>query len=216
MLESIIIKMLEFIEEGKQSGYRKALRSAIRFDAELVPVVKNLENVRPTIDVLNQNKLSLVELSENILPGFYYSNRFKIRFLKAQRKFKRGFKGLALVSNGSVIGDIWYITWETTHHPRLHEHTDLLFLNPGEKDVYMYDMFIDPQERGRNLSTALMGLALYHLRQHGYKNAFGSFYVNNIPALWTHRMLKFTELEHVFFSRYLCKRSSWKKSDSPR
>jgi GNAT superfamily N-acetyltransferase len=181
-------------------------------DAETVPVVKDLENARSVNDLLKGANIELVELTKETLPRFKYAYRFKSRLLKVKRNISKGYKAFAVVSGKFVIGDIWYVTWETTQHPHLHEDVDLLFLNPGKNDVYMFDMFVDPQQRGKNIATALMGSALYNLKQCGYHNAFGFFEMKNIPALWTHRVLKFKELEHVFFSRYFLKQLSRKKA----
>jgi Acetyltransferase (GNAT) family. len=210
MFETIAIKTLQFIEEAKQSGVRNAFGKSFFTNAEIVPVVKELENAQLSIEVLNKQNIILVELTRNDLAHFNYSYRFKSRSLKAKRNVKKGFKAFALVSNNVVIGDIWYITWESTRHPHLHDDIELLFLNPGEKDVYMFDMFLDPLQRGNNIALLLMKNALHKLAEKGYKKIFGFFEAKNIPALWVHRSLKFKELDRVFFSRYFLKRSSRK------
>jgi GNAT superfamily N-acetyltransferase len=216
MLETLAISVLQFIEEERQSGIKNAFRKSFFIDAEVVPVVKDLENVKPANDILDKYNLKLVDITIDEVPHFNYPYRFKSRLLKVKRNVKNGFKALSLASNNIIVGDIWYVTWESTRHPRLHEDVELLFLNPGEKDVYMFDMFIDPEWRGKNIAVALMGSALFALGKQGYRKAFGFFEMKNIPALWTHRTLKFNELDHVFFSRYFLKRISRKKVVSLR
>jgi GNAT superfamily N-acetyltransferase len=211
MVDRIAIIALQFIENVKSSGFRSALRKTVFIDAEMVPVVKDLENSPPPAGPQQGKPFKFVELTKETLPRFNYAYRFKSRFLKVRRNISQGYRAIAVVSGNFVIGDIWYVTWETTKHPRLHEDVDLLFLQPGEKDVYMFDLFVDPCERGKNTGAALMTDALCRLSERGYKKAYGYFDAKNFPALWVHRVLKFNELDRVLFSRYFLKRSSRKK-----
>ena len=210
MLENIAINAYQFFEEAKQSGLKNAFRKAFFLNAEIIPVVKKLNDTNPLHGLLDKHNLDLIDIAKDA-PYFNYSYRLKSRLMKTKRNVRNGFKGFALVSKNIIVGDIWFVTWETTHHQHLHEDVELLFLNPGEKDVYMFDMFIDPDQRGKNIAIALMGSALYALRQSGHQNAFGFFEMKNIPALWTHRTLKFKEFNHVYFSRIFFKRFSRKK-----
>jgi GNAT superfamily N-acetyltransferase len=206
MVDKIAIIALQFFENVKSSGLRNAFRKTVFVDAEMVPVVKNLENSLPPAG----KTLELIELTKETLPGFKYVYRFKSRLLKVRKNIAQGYKAFAVVSGNFVIGDIWYVTWETTKHPRLHEDIDLLFLNPGQKDVYMFDLFVDPLQRSKNVAVALLTDALLRLSKRGYKNVYGYFDAKNIPALWVHRILKFDELERVLLSRFFLKRSSRK------
>lgn len=210
MLETISIAGFQFFEETKQSGFKNAFRKTFFINSEIVPVTKDLGNVKPANEFLEKCDLRMISVTLDDILHFNYYYRFKSRLLKAKRNLISGLKAFALVSNTIIVGEIWYVTWGSTHHPHLHDDVDLLFLEPGKKDVYMFDMFIDPLFRGKNIASGLMGSALYNLRQDGYQNAFGFFELKNIPALWTHRMLKFKELDHVYFSRFFLKRFSRK------
>jgi GNAT superfamily N-acetyltransferase len=211
MLKSLFIDMQQFIEGLAHTGLKRALRKALFINQLVIPVVKNLEKIAPSISVSANLDVSFISISHKMLPQLEYAYRVKSRRLKAKRNANYGLSGFAVVSRKTIIGDIWYTTWKTSRHPHLHEDIDLLFLDPGPKDVYMFDLFVEPGERGKNIALPLMRHALFQLSELGYKNVFGYFNAQYVPALWVHRILKFKELDGVLLSRFFFKRFSRKQ-----
>jgi len=129
------------------------------------------------------------------------------RQLRVKPYFAKGYRCFALIKDNKVIGDIWY---EKPMARGLWTHQDIVRLHiaPGMMDVYAFDMFVSPAERGKDITTAFMGEVLCHLRDAGYSNAYGCFRATNIPALWIHRLIGYKELPRVEFRRYLVIKTS--------
>jgi GNAT superfamily N-acetyltransferase len=210
VLDTILISFYQFVENAKSSGIQFSIQKALYINHEVVPVVKDLQTVSPVFETLVKQNINFIEVTQETLPRFNFSYRFKSRLLKAKRNINNGYKSFAVVSGYFVVGDVWYVTSETSKHSHLHNDVDLLFIVPGEKDVYLFDMFVDPINRGKNIAAPMMNYALFRLAERGYIKAFGYFEARNIPALWVHRMLQFEELDRILVSRYFFARSSRK------
>ena len=78
-------------------------------------------------------------------------------------------------------------------------HGDLRRLRVGlaEDEAYMFDMYIEPEHRGLALSTALFRAAFRGLRARGVVKVKGYYAVDNLPALWMHRVLGYREVGRV-------------------
>jgi GNAT superfamily N-acetyltransferase len=208
MFTSLLINFHQFKELFNNSGFRQAFRKAYYVDKEAVPVKKELADAPPLGIPPGNPDYRFIEVTQEAIAGGACHYRVKSRLLKTKTNMKHGFRAFAVVNGDTIIGDIWCAGRKTSRHARLHKDVDLLFLTPGPNDVYMFDMFIDPSERGKNIAVFLMGSSLDRLRELGFANAFGYFEARNIPALWVHRTLKFTELNRVLFSRLFFFRTS--------
>jgi GNAT superfamily N-acetyltransferase len=213
MFESININIHQFFEHLKNAGFRQTFHKAFFINKAAIPVVKDLAETSSFRNSLEDQKYAFIEVTRETLSLNHYTYRIKSRFLKAKKNITKGYRAFAIVHDDLIIGDIWFVSRKASRHHRLHKDVDLLRLNPGPDDVYMFDMFIDPVERGKNIAVLLMGCSLARLRELGFLKAFGYFEAKNIPALWVHRTLKFTELNRVFISRYLFFRTSQAKTD---
>ncbi|HEX2959582.1 MAG TPA: GNAT family N-acetyltransferase [Chitinispirillaceae bacterium] len=212
MFNSIIINIHQFVEHLRNSGLKQAFQKTWYVKREVIPVVKELANVSKSRISTENQQYQFIEVDQETYKRCEYSYRVKSRLLKVNKNIKKGYRAFAVVRDNMVIGDIWYAGRERSGHPILHGDLDLLFITSGPQDVYMFDMFIDPLERGKNIAVFLMSSSLDRLRESGYSNVFGFFEAGNIPALWVHRMLGFSELDKVLLSRYGLFRSSRKKT----
>jgi GNAT superfamily N-acetyltransferase len=71
------------------------------------------------------------------------------------------------------------------------------------QDAYMFDMFLDPNERGNGMAAYLQHNALLLLKEKGFEKAYGYFLADNIPALWVHRLLKWDAIKKVYTKRII-------------
>jgi hypothetical protein len=210
MIKALVIRFQQLIESIANGGITFALGKAFFINKMAIPVVKNLEKPSVWSDREVKQELFLIEITRQTLPQLQYFYQVKSRSLKMQHNVDKGFRAFAAVSGKTIVGDIWYTTSETTRHSHLHEDMDLLFVTPGPKDVYMFDMFVDPIHRGNSTALFLMKNALFQLAVKGYEKVFGYVDAKNIPAIWIHRVLNFKELDRVLISRYFIKRISHK------
>jgi hypothetical protein len=66
----------------------------------------------------------------------------------------------------------------------------------------MFDMHVQPGERGKALTTWFMTTVLFNWRDNDYDKAYGCFVTHNVPALWVHRLIGYEEKPHIMVRRY--------------
>ena len=101
------------------------------------------------------------------------------------------------------MGDLWCAF---PQHSGLDAHPDVadLEIDMGTQDVYGYDMYISPKERGNSsIASVLFKGALYDLKRKGFKLLHCYVYADKIPAIWLHRMLGFKEVYRGVSQRLL-------------
>ncbi len=206
-VQSGVIRALQFAEHVRYDGFAKTFGRAFFVNRTAVPVVKSLETAEDVSEQLVSNGMRFLELNRGNVGRPDLKCRLMNRQMKITRNIGAGYGAFA-VAAGSVIAGELFFTLSDPRNPPEHEDIDLLFLHPGPGDVYMFDMSVDPQQRGGNVACLLMSAALYRFRETGFRNAYGYFDLHNIPALWVHRQLKFTELGRVSMSRLFLRRSS--------
>lgn len=122
---------------------------------------------------------------------------------KALRYLESGFRGVAAVEGGRVIGAVWSVTRDESRLPWVHGDLRRLRVGLEAGEAYMFDMYIEPEHRGMALSTSLFRAAYAGLRARGFLKAKGYYAVNNLPALWMHRVLGYREVARVRVRRIL-------------
>ncbi len=126
----------------------------------------------------------------------------KDRYLKAVKYFKKGHRGYALVRENRIIGDTWYYSSRISDNP-----IDIEWL--GFKDwtadyIYTFDIYLVPDERGKNLSSTLQNNAMYALKKKGFLKAYTFIWADNIPSIWMTRVAnKWKEIKKIRLSRLL-------------
>ncbi len=176
-----------------------------------VPVEKDLSTLRPLQDELDQAGVEIVKIT--MTPGALiqnYETRQSLIFPDAERQetainyLEKGYHGIALVRGNHVSGDIWYTSADPHKEGAVHPDLKWLKIACGPKDAYAFDMYLHPDRRGRNSANMLQNGILHEIGKHGYTRALGYFWAENIPALWVHRTLQWSELKRVKVTRLLC------------
>jgi hypothetical protein len=195
------MKYLQFLEHGLEKGFWSALKITFYKFEEAVPVEKDLTSLRP-VKALAGTQPELLDLGpENFQAlNLYYPQASRRE--RANRYFDFGYRSFAMVRDKKVIGDLWYVTRETSRTERIHPHLQWFEIDLGPKDIYMFDMHIDPKERGSALSTWFLGSVLHALGDLGRAKAYGYFDAHNVPALWVHRLIGYRELSHHIVRRF--------------
>lgn len=196
------IKYFQFIEHYRQEGFFSACRFSLYKCEEAVPVVRNLATLRPAKKPDGVLPVLLDLGPENFyLLDLHYPLRSRRE--KVERCFRLGYRSFAMVRNGVVIGDLWYVTRATSRSSQLHPHLQWFGIDLGEQEVYMFDMHVDTKERGNSLTTWFLTSVLFQLRDNGFDKSYGYFAAKNVPALWVHRLIGYEEKSHFMVQRFL-------------
>jgi hypothetical protein len=201
MLTLLRIKYYQFIEHWQQNGFLAACKFSLYKCEEAVPVVRNLATLRPAKPP-NGTLPVLLDLGPDNFASYDLHYPLRSRRERVERCFRLGYRSFAMVRDGVVIGDLWYVAHSTTPTPRLHPHLQWFGIDLGEQEVYMFDMHVDAKERGNSLTTWFLTNVLFTLRNNGYDKAYGYFAAQNVPALWVHRLIGYEEKSHFVVQRF--------------
>ena len=201
MLTLLRIKYFQFIEHWQQHGFLAACQFSLYKCEEAVPVVRNLATLRPAKPP-NGTLPVLLDLGPDNFSSYDLHYPLRSRRERIERCFRLGYRSFAMVRDGVVIGDLWYVA-HATHTPRLHPHLQWFGIELGEHEVYMFDMHVDAKERGNSLTTWFLTSVLFTLRDKGFDKAYGYFAAQNVPALWVHRLIGYEEKSHFVVQRFL-------------
>ncbi|HJV66429.1 MAG TPA: GNAT family N-acetyltransferase [Geomonas sp.] len=196
MIRVLRMRYFQFIEEWQASGFLTAVKFAIYRCEEAIPVEKELASLKELKPPTDDAELKLAELTrENPPVGLAYP--LKSRREKAFVNLGKGYRSFALVRQGVVIGDVWYVTRDTADATNIDRYLRWFGIDLGPHEVYMFDMYVFPDARGKALATYFLSSVLHTLRDNGFTRAFGYFDAHNFPALWVHRLLGYRERPRV-------------------
>jgi len=203
MIKMLHVKFHQFIELWKKEGLLHACKFSIYRHEEAVPVEKDLS----TLGILKQpeeaDNYNLIELHEQNF------NSSDIEYLTKSRKeklfinIKNGYRTYVLIKNNQVVADIWYVTDTAAYASPIRKYLKWFGITLNPEEVYLFDMYLLPEERGKGMAAFFMGSVLQRLKEKGVKKVYGYFNVKNIPAMWVHRLLKFQELPRSNLSKLL-------------
>jgi GNAT superfamily N-acetyltransferase len=187
----ILPEIRQAISDGK---LRDFIQSRVFFNRVATPVEMDLTTL-PTKISLNQDaSFEFLELKLDDLQSNKRSISDPSRRLKAFHNLSKGFRWLVIITNTTVIGDIWFICCTHNQGGYIHPDLEMLGIQCGDREAYGFDMYIDPKYRGKNLAVPLQRYLQTVLRNEGYLKVYGYYWDDNLPALWMHRMMKFHEL----------------------
>jgi hypothetical protein len=197
MIRCLGIRICQVHETLKQEGLSSIIKKAVFSERESIPTQKDLSTVKPMDKALEKDGLELVEISSANCKDHGLKYPIVSRYLKVRYNVGKGFGAYALVKDGEVIGDVWFVTKKGSKLSNIHPDIGLLNITLGDEDVYLFDLYVTPEARVKSPAIPLLGSALNALRENGYKNAYGFFNTDNVPALWVHRMMGYKELPKV-------------------
>ncbi|MEI6516278.1 MAG: GNAT family N-acetyltransferase [bacterium] len=203
MIYDLLAKACQVVEILREKDRLRRVSQCFYWCGEMVPVERDLSSVSPVDALLRKLNAELIRLSPDNYRDYHLTYPIRSRRYKALRYLSKGYHSFTLIRDNEVLGDVWHARVGATRAELTHRDFNVLGISPGEKDVYLFDMFIDPNRRGQSLALPLLGGALYGLGQAGCAKGYGFFKADNIPALWVHRMLKYKELPRVRIERIL-------------
>lgn len=173
----------------------------------VTPVVMELTGSIPEAPLPPGSDLRFVQLRPEDIKAGIWTFSVPSRRYKALLKTESGFRGFAFAQGNAIVADAWCALpqgGKCAWHPDL----KMLAIVCKEGEAYGFDMMINPDYRGRNLAVPLQRALHHALKREGCARMYGSYYDDNLPALWMHRMLKYRELPKRRVSRFLIFSSS--------
>jgi hypothetical protein len=205
MIHVLRMRLRQAWDTVEQEGLAPTFKKLFFKDREAIPARFDLSGVDPETDPLEGTPFELVEVDEALIKGTPFTCRN--RAMKAAHYLGKGYCGYAIVRDGAVVGDVWYTCPGGDGAPVSHPDLTMLRVQPGENDIYAFDMYIDPGQRGENIAVKFKKAYQRKLQARGFSHVYGYYWIDNVAALWMHRMLKFEDLPAVRVSRFL---SIWK------
>jgi GNAT superfamily N-acetyltransferase len=191
------------VREAIATGELKdLLRRQISRNRLNTPVELDLSAPLPAGGLPANSDFQFVELRPDDLRTGKWIFSVRSRGVKALLKINKRIRGFALVRGTTVVADLWCVFSSGDGKPVSHPDLKMLGITCGKGEAYTFDMLIDPAYRGKNLAGCLQRSLHKILKEEGYLKVYGSFYNDNVPALWMHRMLKFRELPKMRVSRF--------------
>lgn len=202
MIATLRIKYLQFLEHRRQEGLLSACRFTLYKYEEAVPVEKELSTLRP-VKAPAGGAPELVELGPENFHSLSLTYPLRSRRERAGNYFARGYRSFAMVREGKVLGDLWYVTRQSARAETPHPHLGWFGIDLGPQQAYMFDMYVHPTERGNALTTWFLGSVLHELRRRKVEKVYGYFAAQNVPALWVHRLIGYHERPRFIVRRFL-------------
>ncbi|MBI5841422.1 MAG: hypothetical protein HZB19_15095 [Chloroflexi bacterium] len=203
MLENIMVIYHQIREAWTGGSLRDIFRPRVFRQRVATPVEMDLSGTIPhPADFLQGSDYRFVELKMDELRAGKWSFAVSSRRFKVHRNLKKGLRNFALVKDSTVVGDVWCASPHKDGNPVTHPDLKMLGISCGEKEVYAFDMLIDPIYRGKNFAVLLQRFLHFTLKMEGFRKVYGFYWDDNLPALWMHRMLKYKELPKRRVSRF--------------
>lgn len=203
MTAEVRIRFNQVLETWKADGFLSLLRKAFSVSREIIPVTMDLNSLKPLTFSTEKRSFKLIEILKDRVENTRLIFHLKSRYLKMLKNLDKGYQGFAIVKGDEVIGDIWYVSLTQSKTVMKYPDLKLLNIHLNEKDVYMFDMYLKPEERGGGMVNFLLSGALNALKNKGFLKVYGYYTADNIPALWVHRTLGYQELTRLKWQRIL-------------
>jgi len=190
------------------------LKERVYLKMTAVVVQKDLSALSPLEPALDRAGVEILRISTSGVDFQPLNASARVRYRSQERRDKalfylrKGYRGVALVKDGEICGDIWYWGHWDSHAHAVHPDLGWLAISCGCEDAYGFDLYICPDDRGKDWSRLLQSAALRQMKDDGFKRALGYYVLDNLPALWVHRTLKWSEVQRVEVARFFFLRQS--------
>lgn len=196
------MRLKQIVELSELNGLKSLLNELFFRERCAIAVEKNISELE-SFTGKTPHDVSIVDVNAQMDNSFLRKYTVKHRKFKCEFYLKSGYRAFAIKRADDVVGDIWYATKTNSSKGPIHPDMEWLNLVARSKDVYTFDMFLDPHERGNGMAAYLQYNALLLLKKKGFEKAYGYFMADNIPALWVHRLLKWKEIKKVYTKRFI-------------
>ena len=204
----LAMRTVQVYDHYKMNGIHSILKETIYYKRGAKVIEKDLSQVVMENDQLNAKNLRTENITFDKLQSNEYFFTYKNRNLKALHYLKQGCGGHGLFKGNEIIGD-WYYPKENFKGSKLHADVKLLRIDWKPEYVYSVDTFLSPGHRGKNIAWQFQNNHLYLLSKCGFKKAYGYYWEDNFPAVWTSKVMnKWEEKQRIFISKFIVLRTS--------
>lgn len=191
------IRFYQVLEAWRAKSIFSALDKAFFIGKEAISVEKDLSSLKPLSLLKDHRKFTFMEILKDPPEKEPLVYPLKSRRLKMLRNLDRGDQGFAIVKGKEVVGDLWCFTPQTDLRKKNHHDLEWLDLRLNEKEAYLFDLYVKPEERGEGLVNLFLWKTLSALKDRGVTKVYGYYLKDNLPALWVHRIMGYKELKRV-------------------
>jgi hypothetical protein len=199
--QNLMMYLANFIHNIQANGIRVVFRDYIYIEKKLIPVEKDLRDLKPLKISDTYRDHLLKHITKSDLDK--YSHKLKNRKLRAVYYLNMGYQGYVILRDDEILGDIWYWSPSTVRRGMAPNDLQWLKLKCNYDEVYAFDFFLNPIVREHNLSAFFFNSFFHALAEKGINKLYGYFWADNIPALWVHRLVGFKEFKPLYADRFL-------------
>ncbi len=200
MMFSLRTRYFQFTEQWRKEGFATACRFAFYKCEEMVPTEKDLSALRPAPKP-KVSGLQLLELGPENFAAECPEFSLRSRRDRAQTYLGRGYRMFALLRDGKMIGDLWYVTRDMGRIDGIHPHLQWFGIDLADKDVYLFDLQVDVDQRWGGVTNYFLSTVLHLMKGRGMKKAYGCFVAHNTSSVWMHRLIGYRELPRFIVRR---------------
>lgn len=202
-MNTLRTRYFQFLEHAEKEGFSSAVKRTIYKSEVIMPVEKVLGELKKVKCSFDESLYRIVELSRENSASFPFTYAHKSRRQRVDEYLANGFSAFAIVRDYEVVGDVWFASADKARLDYVHPRLKWFGINLARDEVFLFDLFVVPDERGKSITTYFFSRALETLRDRGYTKAYGDYVANNLPAMWLHRTLGYRERPGVVLKRYL-------------
>jgi ribosomal protein S18 acetylase RimI-like enzyme len=201
LFKQLKIRSNQVYETMRSGGFKALVRKTFYWNREIVFVEKNLSVYDLKSKPEEKDSLQFIEIAEQAT-GNKLLYPLKSRQIKIKKNLAKGYGSFAVIRNMEVLGDVWYVHNDYSMKNCKHPDLKWLGLRLTPKEVYMFDMYTDPNKRGKGLVNYLFSCCLQELKKRGFQKVYGYYEVDNLPALWMHRTMGFKENQRIKLKKF--------------
>jgi len=203
MFNQFAIRCNQVYETLRSGGFKALVKKTFCWNREIVFVEKNLLAFDSESKPRAEDNLQVIEITEQVsCDNKKLLYPLKSRHLKVRKNLARGYGAFAVIRNTEVLGDVWYVSSDSWEKNCKHPDLKWLGLRLAPREAYMFDMFTDPQKRGKGLVNYLFNCSLEALKKRGFERVYGYYEVDNLPALWMNRTMGFKERQRIKLKKF--------------
>ena len=202
MLNKIQLRFNQLIEKFRNEGmYNTITKELLFFNKKIIVFEKDLTQFQSVIQQSDDPNSHYAKFDSNtVLEDYVFPNRS--RYLKAVSSIKKGHELFVFIRGNKIIGDCWFATYtEASKKDKFHPDVKMLHINPVLESVYMFDMYIIPEERGKNITRSILLFAFNNFKARNLSRIYTYVLASNTPAIWMVRTLGFKETNKLNFHR---------------
>ena len=204
------IWLLQFIHEYKTNGLIYTAHKFLYFNRELILFEKDLPSLKAIQKRQMPSNMNFIEIQNNTLENNNIAYSVRYRYLKALGNLRNGYVSFAILKDNKIIADVWLATPTYSIKRSIHPDLEWLGITLGEKDVYAVDIYVEPQERAKNLATFFWRYSLDELKRRGFNKVYLYVWADNVSSIRFNQKIGYKELKRIRMNRFL----NYKKRES--